>query len=53
MEKKERDIRINVNNEFLKRLQFIKGFYGVKSNAEMIRVLVSEKFHEITKKEKS
>lgn len=45
----ESELRVRVNEIFYQRLERIKSYYGVKNDAEMIRVLVSEKYHEIEK----
>jgi hypothetical protein len=51
-EDKDIDVRITVDKEFRERLELVKKYYGIKNNAEMIRILVSEKFHEIEDKKK-
>lgn len=47
MSEEETELRVLVDREFYRRLDAVKKRYGVKTNAEMIRVLVSEKYNEI------
>ena len=40
-------VRVEFEGELLKKLQTIKGYYGVENATEVIRVLVNDKYKQL------
>ena len=51
MEKKKIPIRLNFEGEEADKFEVVKRWLGLNQNTEVIRALISEKYHEIPKKQ--
>ena len=40
----------SIDEEFKKRLDFLKNYYGLKASVQVLRMLVSEKYREVERK---
>ena len=50
-DKKKIELRITLEDEFLKHLEQIKQYYGILNNTEIIRFLIKDKHRDLFKKD--
>ena len=47
---KKPELRVSLDAEFIKKIEKLKLYYGIKNTTELIRVIITEKYREISNK---
>ena len=42
------ELRVSLEEEFIKKIEKLKSYYGIKNTTELIRLLITEKYREIS-----
>ncbi len=42
------EIRVSLDEDFIEKIEKIKNHYGIKNTTELIRLLITEKFRDIS-----
>ena len=45
------ELRVSLEEEFIKKIEKLKSYYGIKNTTELIRLLITEKFRDITNRD--
>ena len=48
---KKVEIRVSLEEEFIKKIERLKSYYGIKNSTELIRVIITEKYRDISNKD--
>lgn len=48
---KKPELRVSLDEEFLEKIEKLKLYYGIKNTTELIRVIITEKYREISNKD--
>ena len=46
---KKKDLRVSLDEELLAKIEKLKTYYGIKNTSELVRLLITEKFRDISK----
>jgi len=46
-EKESTSIKIDLDDEEVERLNYIKDYYGIKNNSEIVRFLITKEYREL------
>lgn len=45
------ELRVSLEEEFIKKIEKLKSYYGIKNTTELIRLLITEKFRDISNRD--
>ena len=45
---KKVEIRVSLEEEFFEKIERLKSYYGIKNNTELIRLIITEKYRDIS-----
>ena len=45
---KKVEIRVSLEEEFIEKIERLKSYYGIKNNTELIRLIITEKYRDIS-----
>jgi len=48
---KKVEIRVSLEEEFIEKIERLKSYYGIKNSTELIRVIITEKYRDISNKD--